>query len=270
MENLNGGFIRIELIYLALGYLLLLLFLLLVRLEKLGKGWEIILAGLRMTLQLIAVGFVLTYVFSWRKPWVTLLIFLVMEGFAVYTVFGRLRKKIFPAVRPVIVLSMAAGTSGALAYFLFVIVRVQPWYDPRYFIPIAGMIIGNSMNGIVIGVERLASGMRSQIERLEGALMLGASPRGAARPFVKEAFSAGIMPVVNNMMGMGIVFLPGMMTGQILSGTTPLEAIKYQIAIMLAIAASVAVSVFLATELGYRRFFNRHSQVRAEVTALKI
>jgi putative ABC transport system permease protein len=77
------------------------------------------------------------------------------------------------------------------------------------------------------------------------------------------------MPIVNNMMGMGIVFLPGMMTGQILSGTSPLEAIKYQIAIMLAIAGAAGVSVFLVTELGHRRFFTRHSQVRPELTALK-
>lgn len=269
MEGIEGGVARIELVYLGLGYLLILLLLLLVRLQKLGKGWEIALAGLRMTLQLIAVGFVLTYVFSWQRLWVTVLIFLVMEGFAVYTVFGRVRKKIIPALRPVIAASMILGTAGALAYFLFVIVRVRPWYDPRYFIPIAGMIIGNSMNGVVIGVERLGSGLRSQIERVEGALMLGATTREAARPFVREAFAAGIMPIVNNMMGMGIVFLPGMMTGQILSGTDPLEAIKYQIAIMLAIAGSVGLSVFLATELGYRRFFNRASQLRPEVVALK-
>ncbi|MBN1836003.1 MAG: iron export ABC transporter permease subunit FetB [Spirochaetales bacterium] len=269
MEGLQEGFVRIELVYLGLGYLLIVLLLVLVRLKKLGKGWEITLASLRMTVQLIAVGFVLTYVFSWHRLWITVLIFLVMEGFAIYTVFGRVKKEIFPALRPVIALSMLAGTAGALAYFLFVIVRVRPWFDPRYFIPVAGMIIGNSMNGVVIGIERLSSGMRSQLERLEGALMLGASPREAARPFVKEAFSAGIMPIVNNMMGMGIVFLPGMMTGQILSGIAPLEAIKYQIAIMLGIAGSVAVSVFLATEFGHRRFFNRHSQVRPEVTALK-
>jgi putative ABC transport system permease protein len=269
MEGLKEGFVRIEIVYLGLGYLLLLLLLLLVRLRKLGKGWEIVLAGLRMTVQLIAVGFVLTYVFSWQRLWVTVLIFLIMEAFAIYTVFGRVKKKIFPALRPVIALSMIAGTAGALAYFLFVIVRVRPWYDPRYFIPIAGMIIGNSTNGIVIGVERLASTMRSQIERLEGALMLGATTREASRPFVKEAFSAGIMPIVNNMMTMGVVFLPGMMTGQILSGIAPVEAIKYQIAIMLSIAGSVAVSVFLVTELGHRRFFNQHSQVRPEVTSLK-
>jgi putative ABC transport system permease protein len=269
MEGTGAGFVHIELVYLGAGYLLIVLLLVLVRLNRLGKAWEIVLASVRMTLQLIAVGFLLTYIFSWQKLWVTVLIFLVMEGFAVYTVFGRVRKKIFPALRPVIALSMAVGTTGALAYFLFVIVRVQPWYDPRYFVPIAGMIIGNSTNGIVIGVERLASGMRAQIERLEGALMLGASPREAARPFVREAFHAGIMPVVNNMMTMGVVFLPGMMTGQILSGIAPLEAIKYQIAIMLSIAGSMAVSVFLVTELGHRRFFNRHSQVRAEVSALE-
>jgi putative ABC transport system permease protein len=263
------GIVRIEILYLGLGYLVILLMLLLVRLKKLGKEWEITLATLRMTVQLVLTGFILTYVFSWRKVWITLIIFAVMEVFAVYTVFGRVKKSLFPALRIVIALAMVLGTSGALAYFLFVIVRVSPWFDPRYFIPVAGMIIGNSMNGISLGIERLSSGIRSQLDRLEGALMLGATPRAAARPFVKQAFSAGIMPIVNNMMGMGIVFLPGMMTGQILAGVAPLDAIKYQIAIMLGIGASVTVTVFLVTELGYRRFFNRESQLRQEVHELK-
>ncbi len=265
-----GGIIQIEILYLALGYILILLLLLLVRLKKLGKEWEITLASLRMTAQLVLTGFILTYVFSWQKIWITLIIFAVMEAFAIYTVFGRVKKSLFPALRIVITGSMLLGTTGALAYFLFVIVRVSPWFDPRYFIPVAGMIIGNSMNGISIGIDRLSSGIRSQIDRMEGALMLGATPKEAVRPFVKDSFSAGIMPIINNMMGMGIVFLPGMMTGQILAGVAPLDAIKYQIAIMLGIGGSVTITVFLVTELGYRRFFNSHSQVRQEVLDLRL
>jgi len=263
------GIIQIEILYLALGYVVILLLLLLVRLKKLGKEWEITLASLRMTAQLVLTGFVLTYVFSWEKIWITLIIFAVMEAFAVYTVFGRVKKSLFPALRIVIAGSMIVGTTAALAYFLFVIVRVSPWFASRYFIPVSGMIIGNSMNGITIGIDRLSSGIRSRLDRLEGALMLGATPKEAARPFVKEAFSAGIMPIINNMMGMGIVFLPGMMTGQILAGVAPLDAIKYQIAIMLGIGGAVTITVFLVTEFGYRRFFNRHSQVRQEVLELR-
>ena len=264
------GIIQIEILYLALGYIMILLLLVLVRVKRLGKEWEITLASLRMTAQLVLTGFVLTYVFSWQRIWITLGIFAVMEAFAVYTVFGRIKKSLFPALRIVIASSMVIGTSTALAYFLFVIVRVDPWFAPRYFIPVAGMVIGNSMNGIAIGIDRLSSGIRSRLDRMEGALMLGASPKEAARPFVKEAFSAGIMPIINNMMGMGIVFLPGMMTGQILAGVAPLDAIKYQIAIMLGIGGSVTITVFLVTELGYRRFFNHHSQIRQEVMNLRI
>jgi len=264
------GIIQIEILYLALGYILILLLLVLVRVKRLGKEWEITLASLRMTAQLVLTGFVLTYVFSWQRIWITLIIFAVMEAFAVYTVFGRIKKSLFPALRIVIATSMIIGTSVALAYFLFVIVRVDPWFAPRYFIPVAGMVIGNSMNGISIGIDRLSSGIRSRLDRMEGALMLGASPKEAARPFVKEAFSAGIMPIINNMMGMGIVFLPGMMTGQILAGVAPLNAIKYQIAIMLGIGGAVTITVFLVTELGYRRFFNHHSQIRQEVLDLRL
>ncbi|HUV08377.1 MAG TPA: iron export ABC transporter permease subunit FetB [Spirochaetia bacterium] len=262
------GIIQIDLFHLALGYIIILLITGLVRLRRLGRELEILVATFRMTVQLILVGYLLSYLFDLSNPWLTLGIFLIMEGFAVYTVFGRLKKaRLFPSLKRVIALCMVIGTSFSLIFLLFLVIQLRPWFNPRYFIPIAGMIIGNSMNGISIGVERLASGMRGQLARVEGALMLGATPREAARPFVSEAFAAAIMPTMNNMMGMGIVFLPGMMTGQILSGISPLTAIQYQIAIMLGIAGSVSISVFLVTELGYRRFFTGESQLIPEVYA---
>jgi putative ABC transport system permease protein len=235
-----------------------------VRLKRLGKEWEITLASLRMTAQLVLTGFVLTYVFSWEKLWITLIIFAVMEAFAIYTVFGRVKKSLFPALRIVIAGSMLLGTTAALAYFLFVIVRLSPWFASRYFIPVAGMIIGNSMNGISIGIDRLSSGIRSQLDRLEGALMLGATPKEAARPFVKEAFSAGIMPIINNMMGMGIVFLPGMMTGQILAGGAPFEAAKYQLMILFLIAAGTAIGSASAVLIMSGRLFDERERLRLD------
>jgi len=257
--------IQIELLHLAAGYGLILLILLFVRIRRLGREWEIALATFRMTIQLVAVGYILEYVFSHESPWITVGIFVLMEGFAVYTVFGRLKGRIYPALKPIVAVCMVVGTSLSLSVFLFVIVQLSPWFDPRYFIPIAGMIIGNSMNGVSIGIERLSSDMKSRLEQVEGALMLGATPKAASAPLVREAFGAGIMVNINNMMGMGIVFLPGMMTGQILSGVSPVTAIEYQIAIMIGIAASVSITTFLATELGYRKFFNDRDQIVPEL-----
>ncbi|SET78325.1 TIGR00245 family protein [Natronincola peptidivorans] len=117
------------------------------------------------------------------------------------------------------------------------------------------------MTGISLGVTRLVDGMYSERHLIESALMLGAKPKMAAKQIVDNAFDAAILPSINSMVGMGIVFLPGMMTGQILSGVSPVTAIEYQIAIMLGILGSVALTVILFVQLGYKTFFNDESQL---------
>jgi putative ABC transport system permease protein len=163
-----------------------------------------------------------------------------------------------------VAMSMTIGTLSCLFYFLLVVLRVNPWYNPRYFIPIAGMIIGNSMTGVSVGVNQLVDGMQTKKHLVESALMLGASPKIAAKDIVNSAFDSAILPTINSMLGMGIVFLPGMMTGQILSGTSPLTAIEYQIAIMLSILGSVALTVVIFVQLGYKSFFNSEDQLIIE------
>lgn len=106
-------------------------------------------------------------------------------------------------------------------------------------IPIAGMIVGNSMTGIALGVNALIEGMHGQKDKLEAALMLVATPKVAARTIVNQSFDSAMLSTINSMVGMGIVLLPGMMTGQILSRTSPIVAVEYQIAIMLGIVGSV-------------------------------
>ncbi len=144
---------------------------------------------------------------------------------------------------------------------MLLVIHIEPWYEPRYFIPIAGMIIGNSMTGVSLGTERLIGEMKTKKELIEGALMLGATPKDAVLETIKDTFTSAIMPTINSMVGMGIIFLPGMMTGQILSGVSPMIAIEYQIAIMLGIVGSVSITVFILTRLGYLTFFNRFSQL---------
>lgn len=156
---------------------------------------------------------------------------------------------------------MFFGSFTTILFFLLIVVRVTPWYNPRYFIPISGMLIGNAMTGITLGINRLVDGMNTNKNLVEAALMLGASPKAAAKSIIDNAFDSAILPTINSMVGMGIVFLPGMMTGQILSGTSPLTAIQYQIAIMLGITGSVSLSVILAVQLGYKTFFNKDNQL---------
>ncbi len=243
------------------AYIFLILMLVLTWKQGLGREKEIIIASFRMTVQLILVGYLLVYIFDLNHFLITLGIFLLMETFAIYNTFQRIKVQINKRLRRVIAFSMFIGTAIPIIYFLLVVINVKPWYEARYFVPIAGLLIGNSMTGITLGAERLLNGMIVKKDLVEGALMLGATPFQASKPVVTEAFNAAIIPTINSMVGMGIVLLPGMMTGQILAGVSPLVAIEYQIAVMLGIMGSVSLTVFLLMQLGYKSFFNKWNQL---------
>lgn len=253
--------IDLQLWQMAAAYLFVLILMVIVKLKGISREKEILISSVRMTIQLILTGYILVYLFKTSSPFYTLLILAAMEAFAVYNIIKRSKTRLSPKLKQIIAFSMAIGTVSCLFYFLFIVVHISPWYDARYFIPIAGMLIGNSMTGISLGVSRLVDGMQSQKNLVEGALMLGATPKMAAKQIVDNAFDSAILPTINSMVGMGIVFLPGMMTGQILSGTSPVTAIEYQIAIMLGILGSVALTVILFVQLGYKTFFNEQSQL---------
>lgn len=246
------------------AYVFILALLVIVRARKIGREKEIVIASMRMTMQLVLVGYVLSYIFENDHPLVSVLFLGIMLAFAIRNVASRCRYSLGTEIRRAIALAMTIGASTSLFYFLLVVVQVIPWYTSRYFIPIAGMIIGNSMTGVSLGVNHLIGDMHKQSLLVEGALMLGASPKVAVKEIVNNAFDSAILPTINSMVGMGIVFLPGMMTGQILAGASPLTAIQYQIAIMLGISGSVALSVIVFLHYGYRTFFNEWNQLVLE------
>lgn len=246
----------------AIAYVFVLIVIAIVRIRKINREKEIIFSSIRMTLQLILTGYVLVYIFQNPSPYITVGIIILMEVFAIYTVFKKFKGKLSKALKKIIAVSMSFGTLSCLTYFLFMVVRISPWYSPQYFIPIAGMLIGNSMTGISLGVKSLLEGMSTQRSLIEEALILGATPQAASKSIINSTFDAAIMPTINSMVGMGIVFLPGMMTGQILSGTSPTTAIAYQIAIMLGILGAVALTVILLLWFGYRTFFNEEAQLQ--------
>lgn len=246
---------------LLLAYGLILLAAGLARLERIGEEWQMIRASLRMVLQLVAVGYLLHLVFAVNNPWLVLLMLLVMALFSVQVLGARVRHPM-PRFYRIVGGSLLAGCGGVTFFFCALVVGYAPWYDPRYLIPLAGMIVGNSMNGASLAAERLTSELRERREEIETALCLGASSRQAAENAVRAAFRAALMPTVNTMAATGIVSLPGMMTGQILSGTAPVLAVRYQIAIMCAITAAVAVTSFLIVLQGRRYCFTTAHQLK--------
>ncbi len=255
------GVIELSLLQVAASYVFVLVVLLIIRVRKINREKEMIISSIRMTLQLMLTGYVLVYVFKYPNPFITVAIIVLMEVFSILTILKKFKGKLSKELKKIIALSMIIGTLSTLFFFLFVVIQVSPWYSPRYFVPIAGMLIGNSMTGISLGVKSLIEGMDIQKNLIEEALILGATPKVAARALVNNSFDSAIMPTINSMVGMGIVFLPGMMTGQILSGTNPQSAIAYQIAIMFGILGACSITILVMLQLGYKTFFNKQAQM---------
>ncbi|MDT8423863.1 MAG: iron export ABC transporter permease subunit FetB [Desulfuromonadales bacterium] len=260
---MNNAIVDLSLSDLALAYTLILVSLALSRWQRIGRERQLLWASFRMVAQLLAVGYVLHLVFAIPHPGAILLILLVMLGFAMQVIGERVKDRM-PRFYRIIGGSLLVGC-GAVTFILCIaIVGFTPWYDPQYLIPLAGMIIGNTMNAASLAAERLASEIRNRREEIECWLCLGATPRRACREAIREAFRAALIPSTNTMAAMGIVAMPGMMTGQILSGIEPMIAVRYQIVIMCAIVGSVGVTSFLIVLLGYRGYFTQAKQLRPD------
>lgn len=244
---------------LVVAYALMGSVILLARLKHLSINRQIAISVIRMSLQLVGAGVVLEVVFDIDAWYVVVGILVFLFGMASRIVFSRLGVKSAHLQRN-IVISIAVGSGSVLALFIIVIVGQDPWYDPRYMIPIAGMIIGNGMNGCALAFERFYSSLQKERMRILTMLSLGATASEATERYFSEAFRAAFLPQLITMTAMGIVTLPGMMTGQILSGTAPMTAIRYQIAIMMAIVSSNALVAYTILYLESRVFFNERHQ----------
>jgi len=260
---MTASIIDLSLWDLVTVYSLLLMSIGLAHLLKAGQSKDLFWSGLRMFVQLLVVGYVLHLIFALETPLPVLLILIVMIGFAVQTIGARVKTKM-PHFYRVVGTAILSGCGGMTFFFCSLVIGLEPWYDPRYLIPLAGMIIGNSMTGASLAVERLAAEFRERRDEIETGLCLGGSIQAVSETAVSSAFRAALIPSVNAMAAMGLVFLPGMMTGQILSGTEPLIAVKYQIAIMCVITGSVSLTTFFILKLGYRAYFTPYQSLRED------
>jgi putative ABC transport system permease protein len=241
------------------GLLLSLLFVVLAGLSsfvlQLGLHKDIFWGVVRTVSQLFLMGFLLKYVFQLNSPGPVLLVYAAMVLFAAQIISGRVKNKEVPYLAPTIVSMFLSYT--LVTYIVTAgVIQVEPWYKPSYFLPIGGMVIGNSMNAIALSLERLFGDLRAQRDVVEMFLSLGADYREASGDIFRRAVSAGMIPSINSMMGVGLVFLPGMMSGQILAGADPLIAVKYQIVVMLMLVGSTALGSFLVTLLARRMCFS--------------
>ncbi|QXI30933.1 ABC transporter permease [Pseudomonas vanderleydeniana] len=212
-------------------------------------------AAVRTVVQLLAIGYVLGVVFAYPYWYVVLPIMCLMTWTAGRAAACRGRRT-YRGLRANSMLSVWISSWLITAIGLLVIIRIHPWYEPQYAIPILGMILGNTLTGVSLGMDRMMQELTSGRGTVEMILTLGGSRWEAARVAARQAISAGMMPTLNQMTVVGIVSLPGMMTGQVLAGESPIDAVRYQIVIMFMIAASSAIGTLLAVWLTYRRLFS--------------
>ncbi|MCL2755392.1 MAG: ABC transporter permease [Oscillospiraceae bacterium] len=248
----------------ALIYLLLIVVLLIMRNRRINQTKLLIVASVRMTVQLVLAGLVLTYIFENPHPGFVAGYLILMTGFAIYMVLRRAPKKLLnPRFRAIVGAALGVSGLGVVCFFITAVVGVSI-FNPQYTIPISGMIIGNAMTGVGLGLKAFGENIESNRVRIETLLNMGAAPRKILTPFVNKSVETALLPTLNSMLGMGIISLPGMMTGQILSGTLPTTAILYQIAIIIAISAVTCLAVFLCLYFGAGTLYNRRGQMTVD------
>jgi putative ABC transport system permease protein len=232
---------------------------------RLGVERQLLISAARTTIQLLLIGLVLRALFANAQlVWVALIAvtMLLIAGrevmvrqkrrFAGWWGFG------------VGTLSMFVSSFAVTVLALNVVIGTSPWYAPQYAIPLLGMVLGNTMNGISLGLDRLTQDTARLRQVIETRLALGHDWNRAISDIRREAVRVGLIPIINAMAAAGIVSLPGMMTGQILAGTPPVEAVKYQILVMFLIAGGTGFGTMVAVTLAARRLFDDRQRLRLD------
>ena len=247
MDNLD-----IHWILLALAYTMLLIPLFVLSWFKTGLGLSSIWAALRMTLQLLFVGFYLEFIFELDNPWVNLAWLGIMIGVAGFAIIRRseVMSKYF-------LLPVFAGLFGGMLFTLFfmlvIVLQLDNPFTARFLIPLAGMILGNCLNTSIIGIRTWHHSLTTDRILYYWYLTCGATQIESLKPFVQKSLQEAFSPSIATMATIGLIALPGMMTGQILGGSSPATAIKYQILIMIAIFTATVITV--TTTILISRFF---------------
>ena len=223
---------------------------------------QLLIASVRTALQLALIGLVLKVLFENASlVWVTILAFirLLIAGREVM-VRQEYRFKGWWGYA-MGTFSMFLSSFAVTIFALIVILGDDPWYTPQYAIPLLGMLLGNTMNGIAIAMDRLTHTAWEQRQVIEARLMLGERWDDAISDYRRQAIRSGMIPIINAMAAAGVVSLPGMMTGQILAGAAPMDAVKYQILIMFLIAAGTGLGTLTAVGLGSKHLFDERQRL---------
>ncbi len=225
------------------------------RLEK-----DLLVATLRAFVQLMVVGYILDWIFDVNRWFLVSAWIILMIGIASYNAMRR-QTAHFPGLLPRFGLAIILSSAFSMAIGVGLIIHPSPFWNPQYLIPIGGMIIGNSMTAAALSINRLTSEMKTGRGAVEAALSLGASRHIATLPAMRASVKAGMLHIITNTMVVGLVHLPGMMTGQIVGGVDPGEAVRYQIIIMYILMTSNTLSALTSVMLIRGLYFNKRDQL---------
>jgi putative ABC transport system permease protein len=227
--------------------------------QRFGIAGSLLIASGRTILQLAVVGYVLAAVFALNHPAAVLVVLVAMTATAAIVARNRISQKV-PQLLPWVGGAIFTGAMVTLLYTTTFVVRPQPWFMPQYVIPLGGILLGNSMNAAAIAGDRLVSSLNANQTEIETHLSLGASPQRAIAVYRQEAARAGLIPLINTMTVIGLVTLPGIMTGQMLGGANPLVAAAYQMVIMFMLALANVITTIIVIQGICRQFFNAAEQ----------
>ncbi|GIU37065.1 ABC transporter permease [Shewanella colwelliana] len=227
---------------------------------QLGLKRDVAIAVTRMTLQLILVGLYLQFLFDLNSLWLNLAWLSAMMAIGASAIIAGAKLPRQPLMLPIFA-SLVLALTPILLLLLLWLLQPAPLFSAQYLIPLAGMLLGNSLSGNIIALQRLFSSLEEQRHEYEARLALGASAKQAAWPFLQSALKQSLAPILATMTTTGLVTLPGMMTGQILGGSDPMVAIKYQLIILVAIFVMLSLSVTLALTLTLHTALNASGRV---------
>ncbi len=232
---------------------------------RLNLHRQLLWAAARMVVQLIAVGFILRFIFTLNNPLATLAIVVVMGMIAAREIAARPVHK-FKGLAGLSIsgATVALATIVTAVLALTTAIRPHPWYDPRYAISLVGIILGSVLNAGSLTLDGIVGGVWRERSAIEAQLGLGVEFRVATLPLLREAIRRGLLPIINQMSAAGLITLPGIMTGQIIAGMDPVEAVKYQILLMFLLAGASGVAALTIAELSLRRLSDARQRLRLD------
>jgi len=230
---------------------------------RLGLEGRLAVAALRTVVQLLLIGFILRWVFAFENLAAVLAVAAIMVIAASRAAVRRPARSFSGAALMAFITLVCTGLITT-AFVTGVVIGKQPWYAPQYLIPLLGMVLGNGLTGISLCLDHLLETLAERSNEVEMELAHGATRWEAARAPLAESVRRGMIPIINSMSVVGIVSLPGMMTGQILAGANPVEAVKYQVVVMFMIAGATSMGCISIAVLVYHRLFNQRHQLETQ------